>query len=284
MAKAVTNAAAAKGLKSSWYHVTIYGDNFEGFKDVVSRRSVATAVETEEVVVTVDWSSMADHTQVFIGANITTTDIAEFVSKSLLTAYPALGISSPLATRPLHLIGHSRGGSVELETARILGSYGIWVDHVTTLDPHPLNSGDVGVNSPPGFHPGDPAVRLYENVVFADNYWRADLDPLDFDGREISGAENVRFNENILAGGWLGDFGAEHSKVYTWYHGTIGIGADFPTSDGHINPISESWYGGQHPQRDLSGFFWFHSNLPKVRACISITTQSERCSGITESS
>ena len=256
MAIAVTNAAAAKGYPSSWYHVTIYGDIFVGFQDAISRRSTTAATNTEEVVVTVDWSSLADHSQVFIGAHITTADIARFLAGRLLKADLAWGIASPLATGPLHLIGHSRGGSVELETAKILGSHGIWVDHVTTLDPHPLNSGDTGVKAPPGFHQGDPVALLYENVIFADNYWRSDFSPLDFDGEPIPGSAEVHLSESILCGE---GYTYEHSDVHAWYHGTIGLGGTFPTSDGDGDgavTIPDSWYVLPHPARNLSGFFY----------------------------
>ena len=54
-----------------------------------------------------------------------------------LTLIPEMG-GRPLAQLPLHLIGHSRGGSVVTEMARLLGAQGVWVDQVTTLDPRPV--------------------------------------------------------------------------------------------------------------------------------------------------
>ena len=261
MAQAATNAANARGLKSSWYHLTVTGNMFTGLDATMEKRSVATAAETPEILLTVDWSDVADHL-VGDGNTVTTADVASWVSGGLRTAYPSIGLTEPLASRSLHLVGHSRGGSVSLETARLLGMCGIWVDQITTLDPHPLALPDGGVY-PSGLHFGDPAVRLYDNVIFADNYWRTDdgLGNLaDFNGQAIPGAYNVRLNEYILEQ----TSGAEHSKVHTWYHGTIGIDPNFPTGDPEISVIPANWYSGESvtvdgvtqslPHRDDSGF------------------------------
>jgi hypothetical protein len=119
MAQAVTNAAYGKGLASSWYHITYGGNILAGYTRDVTRVSALGAADTAEVVVTVDWSELSDEV---IAAGLTTEDIASWLAQDLLGTRPAVGISSPLATRPLHLIGHSRGGSVMLETAKFLGS------------------------------------------------------------------------------------------------------------------------------------------------------------------
>ena len=70
----------------------------------------------------------------------------------------------------------------------MLGAYGVWVDHVTTLDPHPLDFPDPGIM--PGS--GDPAAILYDNVVFADNYWRSPEYPT---GESIAGSEDISLDE-----------------------------------------------------------------------------------------
>lgn len=154
MAQAITNAAGQKGLKTCWYHLQIGGNTYTGLTGTLTTRSATAANDAEEIVLTVDWSALADHTA--FGENVTADDIAPWIASSLLVTDQS---GSCLASRPLHLIGHSRGGVVMLETAKILGSYGIWVDQVTTLDPHPLALGDFGVI--PFSTPLDPTPILY---------------------------------------------------------------------------------------------------------------------------
>src|ERR1035441_4058387 len=129
MAQAITNAAYQRGLNSSWYHIYVHGDIFSGYTATMSRVSDSTADNTAEVVVTVDWSDISDQLNVLSGSDIRADYVASWVSGTLLAAYPSLGISTPLAGRPIHLIGHSRGASVMTETARMLGANGVWVDH-----------------------------------------------------------------------------------------------------------------------------------------------------------
>ena len=116
---------------------------------------------------------------------------------------PELG-GRALVELPLHLIGHSRGGSVVTEMARILGTQGIWVDQVTTLDPDPVSL----------YH--DAAITNYANVLFADNYWQNMGDGLLVpNGQAVSGA----YNRHLL--NLDGGYSSSHSDTHLWYHGTI---------------------------------------------------------------
>jgi hypothetical protein len=128
-----------------------------------------------------------------------------------MTLIPEMG-GRPLAELPLHVIGHSRGGSVVTEMARLLGAEGIWIDHVTTLDPRPVSQF------------GDASVRSWTNVLFADNFWQNMGDGLFVPNvQSVSGAYNRKLLD--LSGG----YSSSHSDVHLWYHGTIDLAT--PASD-----------------------------------------------------
>jgi len=154
-----------------------------------------------------------------------------------------------LTGRETHFIGHSRGTVVNSEAVRRLGRDGFAVDQLTALDPHPVNG---------FFEDGfgedwdDPFPQVWENVAFADTYYRADGAASfgtnqDTDGYAIPGSYAVDLTP------FLGDeagfdfdsalFGCslEHSLVHTWYHGTIDLGA---TTDGDCTINRGSWYAG----------------------------------------
>ena len=163
--------------------------------------------DSGEIVVKLDWSTLSS-----LGGPSTTT-IANEATNALLstTLIPEMG-GRRLAELPLHLIGHSRGGSVITEMSRLLGAQGIWVDQVTTLDPRPVSQF------------GDAAVTSWTNVLFADNYWQDMGDGLFVpNGQAVFGSYNRKLLN--LSGG----YSSSHSDVHLWYHGTIDLAT--PTSD-----------------------------------------------------
>lgn len=204
-----------------------------------------------DIVVLLDWSDISG--SLFGGYSRPSAHTGAAVAEKLLGGFSIPDLAAPLAELPLHLVGHSRGASVISEIARGLGQRGAWVDQLTFLDPHPVD----GVREPflaPNL--GDAAMRVFENVQFADNYWRTDGNgSFDFTGEPVNGAYNLQLTESVLTGTGT-DF--EHSDTHLWYHGTIGRASGdppFQDSDGDAN-IGANWYAPPHPARDASGYVY----------------------------
>jgi autotransporter-associated beta strand protein len=207
----------------------------------------ASCTNSPEIVVLLNWSDVAGSLP-FGGYHRSTVDVAAAVAEQLVVPNFLPDLPTPVAELPLHLIGHSRGASLVGELAKDLGAKGIWVDQVTTLDPHPVD----GVREPfGGLNYGDAAMTGWRNVVFWDNYWRTQVsNPLDFTGETITNVHDLQLNEAVLTSG---GYSYEHSDVHLWYHGTIDTSAG--ASDGDAS-VPASWYGGQHPARDASGYYY----------------------------
>ncbi len=172
--------------------------------------------DSGEILILLDWSDLAG------GFDYDTYQVASMVASNFLRTnfISELGGHS-LAELPMHLIGHSRGGSLMCQISQLLGTNGVWVDHLTTLDPHPLNNDGFG-DFP--FTATDAPCHTYQNVLFHDNYYQ-ELNVIAY-GEPVAGAY-VR--ELISLDGGYGGLTASHSDVHLWYHGTI----DFrkPASD-----------------------------------------------------
>lgn len=142
----------------------------------------------------------------------------------------------------IHLAGPSRGGSLVSNLAASLGERGVWVDHVTFIDPVPADS----VVPLPGL-PIDGPMRVTDNIIFADNYWRSDDNILTgFDGQPVPGAHNVNLNNTVQ----VDNDGDPHVGAGAYYIATIN--PDEPI----IPPASASWFQGTAaaPARDETGY------------------------------
>lgn len=158
---------------------------------------------------------------------------------------------------PVHFIGHSRGAVVNSDCVERLAAAGIAVDQVTSLDPHPV---DGTLDYPLDLADwGDRSPVTWNNVDFADNYWRADGGGIpaasDFDGVPIGADVDLDLGAGI-EGPFDVDPVFEHSEVHAWYHGTVDLAAN---DDGDGIPIDDElltdWYGsGGIPARDATGF------------------------------
>ena len=203
-----------------------------------------TATDTGEIIIKLDWSQLSD------GNSYNTYQIAAAVLPAMLSTnfIPDLG-GHALAEMPLHLIGHSRGGSLICELSRLLGTNGIWVDHLTTLDPHPLNNDGFTLDKYL-YSAVDAPCHTYQNVLFHDNYWE-DLELFVY-GEKVAGAY-VR-DLTSLNGGYSGT-SAKHSNVHLWYHGTIALAT--PTSDTEASITSAqraTWWNGYEEEGTNAGF------------------------------
>src|SRR5262249_10781674 len=133
-----------------------------------------------------------------------------------------------------------RGASVITEMARILGAQGVWIDQVTTLDPHPVTLF------------GDPSMKNYANILFADNYWQnlgnGVTDPT---GQLIPGAYNRQLT-NLTGGNTL-----NHSDVHLWYHGTIQLATPASDTEATITSAERlTWWLPLENAGTNAGFFY----------------------------
>ena len=195
-------------------------------KMVVSKSGASLSVDcapwnvdvSGEIVVLLDWSAVANH----LNGGPSVQEVAAAVVDSIASGRQG---QRALAELPLHLIGHSRGGALVCELARLLGERGIVVDQVTMLDPHPLTSLDP---QPPLVEPIlDALPAVYENVVFADAYSQTRSFPK---GRIVAGGYNRLWDG--LPGGYHdagGSFG-DHFNLHLLYQGTVDLGN--PVNDG----------------------------------------------------
>ncbi len=191
------------------------------------------------------------------GANTNYTEAAGDALHAALRDPQGAVAFDVLTGRDVHFIGHSRGAVVISEAARRLGRDAIPVDQLTFLDPHPVNG---------FFEDGfgedwdDPFPQVWENVAFADTYYREDGAAnfgtnQDTDGYAVPGSYAVNLTP------FLGDeagfdfdsalFGCslEHSLVHTWYHGTIDTAT---TTDGDCSIDQSDWYNAPDPGCDSS--------------------------------
>lgn len=236
MAGAMTRYNDFPGTNSTCYTISITQSNSQY---VASETFIAgtnpIASDSGEIFVKLDWSTLSG----FGGPS--TTTIASTAATALLKTnfIPELGGRS-LAELPLHFIGHSRGSSVVTEMARILGAQGIWVDQVTTLDPHPVSSF------------GDAAVKNYENVLFADNYWQNLGDGVFVpNGQAVTGAYNRQLTD--LNGG----YSSSHSDVHLWYHGTIDWTTPVTVDGATISSTERSsWWTAAEQKGTNAGFHY----------------------------
>ena len=175
-----------------------------------------------QILVTVDYTSVS--TNPAYQASTTADLVTNFMENT-----PVDGVT--WADLPIHLISTSIGTAAEDATAQSFDSSGIWVDQETYFDPHP--------DTDPPFN--DPLNTVYDNVEFADDYWRtvpnADQSK-NPTGTPIDGAYNLELT-------WVqadySSFALAHLAPPSYYVGTIDP-AMIGQYDGD-GTIHADWYG-----------------------------------------
>lgn len=242
---AAINARTGAGLpiyrfrfdKDSFYGLTDY--NKANDKIVPRSGDVDLSLQGGAIIL-LDWVGVANET-----LNYPTQEVAD---KFYAYLFERPHNGRYLASIPIHLIGHSRGASLNGRLAYRLAENGIIVDQVTTLDPHPVTGYDffdIGL-VPDVFTFRDLVPQTFENILFADNYWQTDDSP---EGRLIPGAY-----DRPLTGVFSGflEFGQGHEWVHTYYHGTIKTSQSLPfTVDEEV--IQQAWYD-KSEQRSSTGY------------------------------
>ncbi|MBI3416883.1 MAG: hypothetical protein HY043_16455 [Verrucomicrobia bacterium] len=219
--------------------------------------SLPTNSSSGEILVKLDWSQLAD-------GKYSTTQLAESITQAMLKLdfVPELSGHS-VVELPIHLIGHSRGGSLVAEICRLLGARGIWIDQMTTLDPHPLNNdgfdGSCGLICDSIVIDGP--VRPYENVLFADNYYQR-LAAFVY-GNNVPGAYNRKllslyqgyYTSNPLDPWYWHDY---HSNVHLWYHATLDFTSPKTTDTQAFIDDSgrDAWFTSTEARGTRAGHFY----------------------------
>ncbi len=198
--------------------------------------------EREETLIVLDWSDVSSYAKSSGEEEkipkSPTASVAEIVVEHILN-------DPRLVRLPLHLAGHSRGGSLVSEIAHQLGRHGIWIEQVTNLDPHPITT--------------DEPVNLYENTIFADTYWRDGEEPPVPDGHPVVGSYNRDLGN--LPGGYSDSSltsGRDHCDVHFWYFGTVNLQTPASYSDGLTltQNMRNTWWTTAEEQGAKTGFYF----------------------------
>jgi hypothetical protein len=118
------------------------------------------------------------------------------------------------------------------------------VEQVTTIDPRPVTDDAHSPDDPDtGFR--NWTVPLYDNVMFADNYYQRNDLTFPY-GDFVRGARNFDLTNNVSGVG-----NRSHTNTHVYYHGTVERGAQ---DDGNGYDVVDSWYATAGQNRATTGY------------------------------
>ncbi len=216
-------------------------------KDFVKVTSAPDFKSAGGAIIKVDWSGLSGGEPLGDCFGFTQTTL---IGKAIFTELEK-DLEGAWLQVPIHLIGHSRGASVNSQLAHELGVHGIWVDHFTTLDPQPVTDC------------GDFNVEVWENVLFADNDYRRNDVSAPW-GEHVAGTYERNLTGIVKGDGTPCDNlsfshnGTAHEQVHTYYHGTI---LESESLEGYdcidYVEVQPEWYEPKYPTRPRKTGYYF---------------------------
>lgn len=209
-----------------------------------------------DAVLMLDWNPYSG--SLWINEALSTETVGDYVAGRLAADSALIPELNGVATRfPLHLIGHSRGGSLVCEIAKGLGTRGVYVDQLTLLDAHPV--GNDGFDSfleslAVGVTDGTALRGVYENVFFSDAYYQT-LSTFSPQGTGAFGAYNRKLDPTLDVTDGYNSF---HSNAHLWYYCTIADSSPLPTSNGEASLTFSGrnrWYSQSEDLGRKAGYF-----------------------------
>jgi len=208
-----------------------------------------------QIVILINWTAVADH----LTTNVTAQEVAAAVTPVIYEEYNG---QKALSQLPIHLIGHSRGGGMIYEIARLLGLKGIEVEQLTSLDPHPLTEDDPQPAT--GTPIIDTPIKVYENILFVDNYYQEIEEPT---GEYVEGAFNRLWTS--LPGGYHNESGytytigtktydfSDHLNIILMYHGTIDLSTPCSNTEATMTETERTdWFNTYENEGANEGFYY----------------------------